>query len=298
MGQSSRLTSAPRWCASTETRDEIGVRKAFNIATFWKKRNRACGFTLIELVIASLIGAMVITGAFVILLTFRQQARMAWAERRMDQYMYLATRYLTELFSSALEYDDLGVIQNNYAVWEVVRGDLTTSPIITERVRVSGSRTDGLLIDNLRFDPNFPPRPQTGSVSRGVPMWDRRDTFELLYLGFGNPEESLTDSTLVAVRESQNVITMRMRYRHRERPTLGFLFGQDYARTRVYHTSVFLRNKPLYDRQSHSGGAGSSPGRGGSGSLGWSLASGKTAEEYLTEKWEESQSRVRPVRLP
>ena len=29
-----------------------------------------------------------------------------------------------------------------------------------------------------------------------------------------------------------------------------------------------------------------------------SLASGKSAEEYLTEKWDQSQSRIRPVRLP
>jgi prepilin-type N-terminal cleavage/methylation domain-containing protein len=297
MGQSSGLTFAPQWSASTEKRDEIGVPKGFDIATSLRKRNRACGFTLIELVVASLIGAMVITGAFVILLTFRQQARMAWAERTMDQYMYLATRYLTELFSSALEYDDLGVLQNNYAVWEVSHGDATDLLAPLTKTRISGSRTDGLLIDNLRFDPNFPPRLQTGRASHGVPMWDRRDTFELLYLGFGNPEESLTDSSGFLVKTSQNMITMRMRYRHRERTTLGTLFGHDYARTRVYHTSVFLRNNAIRVWQNRST-AGSASTGGRATTLGWSLASGKSAEEYLTEKWEAGQSRIRPVRLP
>ena len=189
------------------------------------------------------------------------------------------------------------ILQNNYAVWEVSHGDPTDPLAPLTRTRISGSRTDGLLIDNSRFDPNFPPRPQTGSASRGVPMWDRRDTFELLYLGFGNPEESLTDSSRFLVKTSQNMITMRMRYRHRERPTLGFLFGQDYARTRVYHTSVFLRNNAIRVWQNRSS-AGSSPAGGRTTTLGWSLASGKSAEEYLTEKWEGSQSRIRPVRLP
>jgi len=265
-------------------------------AEFLVKKRSQRGFTLIELVIASLIGAMVVTGAFVILLNFRQQTRIAWAERRMDQYMYLATRFLTEDLSSALSRTDHGVSQNNYAVWSFTHGDLTTAQDLDTETRISGSRTGGLLIDGAPFDPNFPPRFQ--SSRRGVPMWDSRDSFELLYLSIEHPRESTPVEARQSIEGTQVSVTMRMRYRHRERPTFGFLFGSDYARTRTYHTRAFLRNLTVEDPRQKIVEEDGSGGGSGSTVMGWRLASGKSAEEYLTEKWEASQSRIRPVRLP
>lgn len=256
------------------------------------------GFTLIELVIASLLGAMVIMGAFVILLTFRQQARIAWAERAMDQYMYLATRFLLQRISSALDYTDHGVTQNYYAVWDLTHGDLTDISGVDTLMRISGNRTDGLLINNFPFDPNFPPTPRPANPRHGVAMWDRRDSFELLYLGIEHPQESAVVEGRQFVEGMQVIVTMSMRYRHRERSSFGFLFGKDYARTRTYQTRVFLRNLSVEEpRRKFEDTGGSGSGRGFSG-MGWTLASGKSAEEYLNEKWQARQSQVRPTRLP
>jgi hypothetical protein len=97
----------------------------------------------------------------------------------------------------------------------------------------------------------------------------------------------------------QMIVTMSMRYRHRERSSFGFLFGKDYARTRTYQTSIFLRNFSVEDpvhKFKESGGSGT---RGGTSSaMGWTLASGKSAEDYLNEKWQVKQSQIRPTRLP
>jgi len=261
--------------------------------TLMKNRQRDSGFTLIEVVIASFLGAMVITGAFVVLLIFRQQTRIAWAERAMDQYMFMATRYLTEQLNLAVGYRDRGIIQNNYAVWDFYYKDIKTpqSPVIT--TGISGSRTEGLLINDMPFDPTFPPR--YASTRRGVPMWDQRDSFELLYLGIAHPSGSGSAST----EDKQVVITMRMRYRHREASSLGFLFGEDYARTRTLQTRSFLRNMAVPAAETiATGDAGPSAPPVSSGTLGWTLASGKSAEEYLTEKWRAKQSSLRPTRVP
>jgi len=256
------------------------------------------GFTLIELVIASLLGAMVITGAFVILLTFRQQARIAWAERAMDQYMFMATRYLIQRISSALDYRDRGVTQNYYAVWDLTHGDLTGRSGTDTLTTISGNRTDGLLIDNFPFDPNFPPTPRPANPRHGVAMWDRRDSFELLYLGIEHPQESAVVEGRNFVEEMQVIVTMSMRYRHRERSSFGFLFGKDYARTRTYQTRVFLRNLSVEEPRHKFEDSGGSGTRGISSGMGWTLASGKSAEDYLTGKWQARQSQVRPTRLP
>ncbi len=265
-----------------------------------KKKKRERGFTLIELVIASFIGAMVVTGAFVILLGFRQQVKIAWAERAMDQYVYLATRYLTEQASYSTDYTNRGVTQNYYAVWDLVQGDLTVKKEADTptRTSISGSRTRGIMINGLPFDPNFPPRYQSGR--RGVAMWDRRDTFELLYLGLELPRAPATTTARNRMEESQIIVKIRMRYRHLERPTFGFLFGEDYARTRTYQTSVFLRNlnvenpRHVFASEQGSGGGGTAA----FPALGWSLASGKSAQAYLKDKWDAKQSRIRPVSLP
>ncbi|MFH1011891.1 MAG: prepilin-type N-terminal cleavage/methylation domain-containing protein [bacterium] len=263
------------------------------VSNLVKRRRPDGGFTLIEVVIASLLGAMVITGAFVILIIFRQQTRMAWAERAMDQYMFLAARYLTEQFTSVVGYQDRGVIQNNYAVWDFYHGDVAKPQNPLTKTEVSGNRTEGLLINDSPFDPNFPPRYAGGR--HGVPMWDSRDNFELLYLGIEHP----SGSGGLSVEKKQVVITMRMRYRHRERSALGFLFGGDYARTRTFQTRSFLRNMAVPSAEAvTAGGTGPSAARASSGSLGWTLASGKSAQEYLTEKWKEKQSQLRPTRVP
>jgi prepilin-type N-terminal cleavage/methylation domain-containing protein len=257
------------------------------------------GFTLIELVIASLLGAMTIMGAFVILLTFRQQTRIAWAERAMDQYMYTATRYLSERIGSAIDYRDRGVIQNNYAVWDLTHGDLTGRTGVDTVTTISGNRTKGLLIDNAQFDPHFPPPSYPLTPRHRVPMWDRRDSFELLYLGIENPQESAQIEGRSFVEEMQVIVTMSMRYRHRERSSFGFLFGKDYARSRTYQTRVFLRNfsveNPVH-KFAESGGSGTR--RGNSSTMGWTLASGNSAEEYLDDKWQAHQSHIRPTKIP
>ena len=264
-----------------------------------KNRRRERGFTLIELVIASFMGAMVVTGAFVILLGFRQQVKIAWAERAMDQYVYLATRYLTENGSYITNHQSRGITQNYYSVWDFIQGDLTVkeSEDIPTTMSISGNRTQGILINGARFDPNFPPSYSIGR--RGVPIWDRRDTFELLYLGIDNPTPPATTTAYNYIKKSQIVVTIRMRYRHRERTTFGFLFGEDYARTRTYKTNFFLRNlaveNPRYDfgtdEDSGGGGTMSSP------FLGWSLASGKSAQDYLKDKWNAKQVRMQPTSL-
>lgn len=274
----------------------MGAPVVLGSVTLPRDKRRDWGFTLIEVVVASLVGAMVITGAFVVLLSFRQQARMAWAERAMDQYMYSATRFLTEHIGSALTRTDRGVSQNNYAVWNFTHGDLTKTAEFDTLTGISASRTEGLLINGSPFDPAFPPRYRSGR--RGVPMWDRRDSFEFLYLGIEHPKESSPIDARAFVEGAQIIITMRMRYRHRERPGLGFLFGPDYARTRTHQTRVFLRNLTVRNPRQKIVDGGGSGGEGGSALLGWSLASGKTAEEYLTEKWQQKQSRTRRVRLP
>lgn len=265
-----------------------------------RAKNKQCerGFTLIELVIASFLGAMVLMGAFVILLGFRQQVRIAWAERAMDQHMYKVTRFLTSEISSAIDHGNHGVVQNNYAVWDLIHGDLTKTPLIKTYTKISGSRTKGLLVNNYRYDPEFPPTFQSGR--RGVPMWDRRDNFELIYFGMEFPSEPAAGEARLLVERTQIIVTVRMRYRHREQPTFGFLFGEDYARTRTYQASVFIRNgivkdAPIMKKIQEAGG-----GSGGGGTLttlGWSLSSGKSVEEYLTEKWQQNQSRIRPTRL-
>ena len=266
-----------------------------------KKKQRERGFTLIELVIASFIGAMVVVGAFVILLGFRQQVKIAWAERAMDQYVYLATRYLTEQASCATDYTPGGVTQNYYAVWDLKQGDLTVkeesdTPTL---LHISGNRTQGIMINGLPFDLNFPPSFSSGR--HGVAMWDRRDTFELLYLGIELPTAPATTTARNRMEESQIRVTIRMRYRHRERSTFGFLFGEDYARTRTYQTSIFLRNlnvenpRHIFTGEETSGG--------GSGTMtspfiGWTLASGKSAQAYLKDKWNAKHGRIRTVNLP
>ncbi|MBU1937208.1 type II secretion system GspH family protein [bacterium] len=265
-----------------------------------KKKQRERGFTLIELVIASFIGAMVITGAFIILLGFRQQVKIAWAERAMDQYVYLATRYLTEQASYITDYTPRGVTQNYYAVWDLEQGNLTIKEEVDTptMIYISGSRTGGIIINGQPFDRNFPPTYASGR--HGVAMWDRRDTFELLYLGIELQTPPATVDARHRMRESQMLVTIRMRYRHRERSTYGFLFGEDYARTRTYRTSIFLRNfnveSPRHEFTTDEGSGGG----GGSASpfLGWSLASGKSAQAYLKDKWDAKHSRIRPASLP
>ena len=265
-----------------------------------KKKQRERGFTLIELVIASFIGAMVVMGAFVILLGFRQQVKIAWAERAMDQYVYLATRYLTEQATYSTDYTNNGVSQNYYAVWNLKQGDLTVKEEMDTptTLSITGSRTRGIMINGLPFDQNFPPRYQSGR--HGVAMWDRRDTFELLYLGMELPTAPATAVARSRVVESQIILTIRMRYSHRENSSFGFIFGEDYARTRTYQTSVFLRNlnveNPRHEFTSDEGSGGG--GTAAFPAIGWSLASGKSAQAYLQDKWDAKQSRIRPVSLP
>jgi prepilin-type N-terminal cleavage/methylation domain-containing protein len=264
-----------------------------SLGRIFRKKHADGGFTLIEVVVASLLGAMVISGAFIILLIFRQQTRIAWAERTMDQYMAVTGEYLTRHLSSALAYSDNGVIQNDYAVWNLRQGDLTKDSTYDTRETISGSRTEGLLIDGKPFDPHFPHIP-SNLGRRGVPMWDRRDSFELLYLGI----EHSKGSTNAKVDQTQIIVTMRMRYRHQERTGLGFLYGGDYARTHTFQTRSFLRNRTVENPRPQTTGVSGPTGSGGfrgSGALGWTLASGKTAEEYLTEKWNTKQSLIRPT---
>lgn len=214
------------------------------------------GFTLVSLVIGTIIGGVVMTGAWLAYADMQSEMHVLNAERQMDQYAHAAFQELTNLCS----WSWAGVqLQGGttHPRWKFLTQDiprefgtrLKYTPDQEGFVTLSFSANQGILINNRApawaSDQYRNMYVWSGQNPRAgeIRIMDRRDrmTVESMSIDYANSrwiDVSMQDSTL---GKGAIMVSMTMQYRYRSEALFG-LYPRDYVRERTYATQIYMRN--------------------------------------------------------
>jgi prepilin-type N-terminal cleavage/methylation domain-containing protein len=118
-----------------------------------QSNSKESGFTLIEILITTILLAMLLFGFRYTVQAYMKQINRSWAERYMEQYGNSTVEYIARNMVNAKQVNIPPNI-GNFATFYVIHEDPNLGQIST---KYSSSETDGIMVNDEKLFPDFPP---------------------------------------------------------------------------------------------------------------------------------------------
>jgi hypothetical protein len=190
------------------------------------------GWTFIEATIGAVLASVIVLGLAVTMMAMRETVDRSLAIRIMDQYGNNVMKHFETAFETANVYVTVpSQSSGQMDMFELHYRDPFTHVYTIDRYRAT--QNYGIMLNNQRLDPEFPPRPMPQGKAFGV--LNEGESFAITRF---TAENVIRRGNTIVFTGGSVRITLTIRYT-REANNPG---EQDYHRFMTYETMCFMKN--------------------------------------------------------